>query len=163
ARVIVANDRLTSRFNSIRREILSRVRCSNILKHDITSMRTRMMQSKTYKIDKLKLSAGGINDIEFIVQYYVLRWSVGHPLISEHSDNMRIIDSLVATGILSAQVAEKIRKAYLLYRDIIHKEILYGKNNFTVDKDIMTENLYLIKALWSNIFSGHSNRIINAK
>ncbi|MBE1118754.1 hypothetical protein IH683_23820, partial [Escherichia coli] len=42
----------------------------------------------------LKHDAGGIVDIEFMVQYAVLAWSGKHPALLEFTDNIRILEGL---------------------------------------------------------------------
>lgn len=160
ARVVIATDKISRKLNSIRREILARRRVPIILKHDIASMRTRMQQERRNTDTDLKLMSGGINDIEFLVQYYVLRWSYLHPILTEHTDNMRIIDSLVAVGVLRIDDAKTLRDSYLLYRDINHKRILYGVDDYFVGDNDFLARKYTVESLWNNIFASYGDKII---
>lgn len=42
----------------------------------------------------LKQDAGGIVDIEFMVQYAALAWSAQHPSLLRYTDNIRILEGL---------------------------------------------------------------------
>ena len=76
----VAGDRTVSAaFERIRREILCRVRDRTALRKAIVDMRRRVGEAATAAVD-LKRAAGGIVDIEFMVQYLVLAAACEHPI-----------------------------------------------------------------------------------
>jgi glutamate-ammonia-ligase adenylyltransferase len=160
ARVIGSSDKVRRKFKSIRLEILSRHRDSYTLKHDIASMRTRMQKSKRNSDKYFNLVVGGIKDIEFLMQYYVLRWSYIHPILAEPTDNMRIIDSLVAIGVLRSDDADMLRSSYLIYRDIHHKNILYGREQSACDMELLLGRKYAVESIWNNIFASYGGKII---
>ena len=49
----------------------------------------------------LKQDAGGIVDIEFMVQYAALAWSHQHPELLRYTDNIRILDGLEQAGLMT--------------------------------------------------------------
>jgi glutamate-ammonia-ligase adenylyltransferase len=79
---------------------MSRVRLDT-LREEVVSMRARMRReldrSEAGRFD-LKHGRGGIGDIEFVVQYLVLRNARNYPAVIRFSDNIRQIAALAAAG-----------------------------------------------------------------
>ena len=69
----------------------------------------------------LKQGAGGIVDIEFMVQFAVLAWSHNHPELTRWSDSIRILESLAQCGLLSEQQSSQLIDAYKRYRSAGHR------------------------------------------
>ena len=69
----------------------------------------------------LKQGAGGIVDIEFMVQYAVLAWSHREPELARWSDNVRILEALGRKGLFEQPVCEALTQAYLAYRSAAHQ------------------------------------------
>ena len=88
-------------------------------------------------------------------------WSNSHPLLAEHTDNMRIIDSLIATEVLRKDIAVNMRQSYLFYREIHHKEVLYGKDKAGINEKLVNEYKNITESIWNNIFSRYDGRMIN--
>ena len=61
----------------------------------------------------LKYVRGGIVDIEFVVQYLVLKYAAHYPDAGHWSDVVRILEALEAFEILSAGDVNSGREAYL--------------------------------------------------
>jgi glutamate-ammonia-ligase adenylyltransferase len=126
ARVIAGGSALVKKVEELRVEVLSQHRDDASLTNDVTSMRRKMRDhqadagAKSKQID-LKYGRGGIVDIEFVVQYLVLKHAVSHPQISVWSDVVRILDSLEVAGILSKDNANSLRDAYLQLRAATHR------------------------------------------
>ena len=72
----------------------------------------------------LKQDAGGIVDIEFMVQYAALAWSHGHPELLRYTDNIRILDGLADAGLLPAEDVALLQEAYKTYRSVAHRQAL---------------------------------------
>ena len=90
-----------------------------MLRDDVTEMRRKMRgqldRSDKHRFD-LKHGAGGIGDIEFLVQYLVLRHASDEADVIFYSDNIRQLDALVATGCLEPPVGEGLQDCYRSYR-----------------------------------------------
>jgi glutamate-ammonia-ligase adenylyltransferase len=93
-------------------------------------MRKKMRESlatKSADTFDLKQSAGGIVDIEFIVQFGVLSMAHQAPeKITQYTDNIRLIDCLHAQGFISKELGDSLKIAYCAYRDTGHKRVLQG-------------------------------------
>ena len=64
-------------------------------------MRRELSQSAAGQFD-IKQDAGGIADIEFLVQYLVLAAAHEHPELVTYSDNIRQLEGLARAGLLDA-------------------------------------------------------------
>jgi glutamate-ammonia-ligase adenylyltransferase len=56
-----------------------------------------------------------------MVQYAVLQWSVTHPQLLEWTDNIRLLETLVATGLLAEADGAELADAYRAYRAEVHR------------------------------------------
>lgn len=129
ARVIVGDQRVAQQFERLRDEILSKPRDAAQLRQQVREMRGKITEVyATHKRDEetlkttfgLKYDAGGIVDIEFIVQYAVLRWSQNHPELLQYSDNIRVLEVLEQLELFSSEDAELLREGYKALRSVIH-------------------------------------------
>ena len=135
ARVVAGDAQLTQQFNALRGTILGQKRDLAKLKEDVVSMREKMranLGSKQGEVDlfHVKQDAGGLVDIEFMVQYLVLAYSHAHPQLYEFTDNMRILDALAATGVLPQAKVDSLQEAYLIYRKTTHHAALEKAGTF---------------------------------
>jgi glutamate-ammonia-ligase adenylyltransferase len=72
----------------------------------------------------LKQDAGGIVDIEFMVQYAALAWSHEHPELLRYTDNIRILDGLEQAGLMTGDEVRLLQDAYKAYRAAAHRQSL---------------------------------------
>ena len=130
ARAVAGSDKIASEFERIRQETLKdRVR-RNKLRDDVIAMRRRMRKELDHSdtnVFDLKHGSGGIGDIEFLVQYLVLKEANSHPDVIFYSDNIRQLDALVATGLLEKEVGEQLQDVYRAYRLYLHHLALDGQ------------------------------------
>jgi len=130
ARAVAGSDKIASEFERIRQETLKgRVRRDK-LRDDVIAMRRRMRKELNHSdtnVFDLKHGSGGIGDIEFLVQYLVLKEANSHPEVIFYSDNIRQLDALVATGLLEKEVGEQLQEVYRVYRLYLHHLVLDGQ------------------------------------
>jgi glutamate-ammonia-ligase adenylyltransferase len=69
----------------------------------------------------VKHDPGGIVDIEFMVQYWVLRWAHEHPGLTRHTENIHILEALKAEGLLEPERAQLLTEAYRRYLSVEHR------------------------------------------
>ncbi|MHB0776172.1 bifunctional [glutamate--ammonia ligase]-adenylyl-L-tyrosine phosphorylase/[glutamate--ammonia-ligase] adenylyltransferase [Halomonas sp. WWR20] len=131
ARPVVGSAALIERFDAVRCEILGRQRDREVLRSDVVDMRHKMRShlgsSESAQREgwfHLKQDAGGMVDIEFLCQYAVLAMGHEAPELLRWSDNMRILETLEASGRLPADDARRLREAYLAYRNAAHRTAL---------------------------------------
>ena len=85
----------------------------------------------------LKQDAGGIVDIEFLVQYGVLAWSHQHPALLQVTDNMRLLDAFADVGLMAPQDCQTLQEIYLSYRAETHRRALQ-QQSLLLESDTVT-------------------------
>jgi glutamate-ammonia-ligase adenylyltransferase len=124
ARFINGGSELKERFNTVRLAVLSKPRDILVLKHEVVSMREKMRvhlaKGDAENID-LKQDAGGIADIEFIVQFMLLAHTNTFPSLAKWPDNVRILADLAKLSLITKAEADTLNQAYLEYRNNAHR------------------------------------------
>ncbi len=123
ARPVVGDPFLMGRFNEIRDGILQLERAPKALKDEVRTMRDRLRQEHLKPMPgcfDLKQGRGGIVDIEFLVQYLVLQHAATHPGLTRWTDNVRLIEALMAEDILTEDEAMLLKEGYLMLRQQVH-------------------------------------------
>ena len=129
ARPVAGDATVAQAFDALRREVLARPRDPGKLREEIASMRARMREEQKHKgVDfDLKLDPGGLTDMEFLVQYWVLAHAHDLPQLLDWPDNIRNLEGLVATGVIPAGTGERLADTYRDFRRRVHRLTLEGK------------------------------------
>jgi [glutamine synthetase] adenylyltransferase / [glutamine synthetase]-adenylyl-L-tyrosine phosphorylase len=130
ARPITGDVFMSKRFDEIRREILAKPRIKKQLQQEVVDMRKRMCKEYSEAdpdVFDLKQDAGGIIDIEFIVQYLVLLKSSEYSELIQWTDVVRLLETLKETHIINDHVAHILKVAYLTFRSAVHQLSLQEK------------------------------------
>jgi len=127
ARMVFGRARLRRQFEGIRTRVLAQERSERELREAVASMRERM-RSALGRVSEgqfhLKQGAGGVADIEFIVQFLVLAYSAKYPVLLEFTDNIRILDTVEALALMPANEVAILRGSYLALREYLHRQAL---------------------------------------
>ncbi len=155
ARVVAGDKALNEGFESIRRAILKQQRELKTLGKDVVEMRHKMREhlgSGKNQEDKfhLKQDAGGIVDIEFMVQYGVLAWGHSHPALITFTDNIRILESFVDSNLLEAHEVNQLSEAYKAFRTAGHRLTLQQQPNL-VDAGYLIAERKNVIAIWQKL------------
>ncbi len=134
ARAVAGDPNVCTAFEAARQEILCRPRDPEKLRADVLEMRARMTEAHAGKEAgfSLKHGRGGIVDIEFMVQYGVLRWAHEHPGLTRRTDNIGILEALAAEGLLDEAKTRTLTEAYRRYLSLEHRLKLMERGS-TVD------------------------------
>lgn len=118
ARVIAGDAGLAQDFEDIRDTTLSRVRDPQRLRDDVVNMRRRMRaeldRSDAARFD-LKQGEGGLVDLEFLLQYRVLRESAIAPALAIPRNTASLIAALRATGRIDEVTAQALLQAHSVF------------------------------------------------
>jgi glutamate-ammonia-ligase adenylyltransferase len=129
ARAVAGDPELSRRFEAVRRRVLCEDVRRDTLRKDVMDMRARMRRELSRagagQFD-IKQGAGGIADIEFLVQYHVLAAANAHPELVDYTDNIRQLEGLARVGVLDPPTAEFLMDAYRGYRAVLHRMTLEG-------------------------------------
>ncbi|MEA3176054.1 MAG: [glutamine synthetase] adenylyltransferase / [glutamine synthetase]-adenylyl-L-tyrosine, partial [Gammaproteobacteria bacterium] len=155
ARAVAGDTGLCAQFEAVRRRILTLAVRRDTLRSDVSDMRLRMRRelsrSKSGQFD-IKQDAGGIADIEFLVQYWVLAAAAGHPELLTYTDNIRQLEGLASVGIVDGETAEWLKHAYIGYRTVLHRLTLEGDGERVVANAPHVQTRARIKAIWQSVF-----------
>jgi glutamate-ammonia-ligase adenylyltransferase len=103
----------------------------------------------------LKHDAGGMVDIEFIVQFLVLGYSNLRPQLIGNLGNIALLRIAGEVGLIQMQTAEVVGDAYRLLRARQHRLRLDGADKTRVDLVLEPQFVHareVVLALWQEIF-----------
>lgn len=162
ARVLVGCPRVQEGFQRVRQQVLGRQHELPELRREVSEMRGKMRDNLGSRSNAagladnafdagqpfdLKQDAGGIVDIEFMVQYAVLAWSWQHAQLLEFTDNIRILDGLEQAALLTADEVRLLQEAYKAYRSAAHRQALQ-KQPGRVAGDQFQEQRRAVMRIW---------------
>ncbi|MEZ5530402.1 MAG: bifunctional [glutamate--ammonia ligase]-adenylyl-L-tyrosine phosphorylase/[glutamate--ammonia-ligase] adenylyltransferase [Porticoccaceae bacterium] len=158
ARAIAGAEELANEFAAIRERVLCNQRDRDELKAAVVEMREKMRKhlgtavaaGSEPEIFHLKQDAGGIVDIEFMVQFAVLAWSHEIPGLTRWSDNIRILETLEESGVISGDDAQCLISAYKKYRSAGHRLQLQQATGVVPAAEFAAER-ELVKAAWQRL------------
>ncbi|HEV7613083.1 MAG TPA: bifunctional [glutamate--ammonia ligase]-adenylyl-L-tyrosine phosphorylase/[glutamate--ammonia-ligase] adenylyltransferase [Steroidobacteraceae bacterium] len=156
ARAVAGDASLREAFESARRRTLREAVHRDTLRSDVMEMRGRMRRELSKagagQFD-IKQDAGGIADIEFLVQYWVLAAANEHPDLLTCSDNIRQLDGLAQVGVLDRATAQWLTGAYIAYRTVLHHLSLEGQGDRVVEATLYAETRARVLDIWREAFA----------
>ncbi|MCP1466888.1 bifunctional [glutamate--ammonia ligase]-adenylyl-L-tyrosine phosphorylase/[glutamate--ammonia-ligase] adenylyltransferase [Pseudomonas sp. S3E17] len=168
ARVLVGSQDVGQAFEQVRAKVLGRERDLAKLRQEVSEMRAKMRDNLGTKataagtganafdatvLFDLKQDAGGIVDIEFMVQYAALAWSAQHPSLLRYTDNIRILEGLEQVGLMPAADAHLLREVYKAYRSAAHRQALQNEAG-TVPGDQFADERRQVMRIWQALGLG---------
>jgi len=121
ARAIAGDASLLADFERVRADTLARPRDNAVLYADVLKMRARMRaeldRSDAARLD-LKQGAGGIVDLEFLLQTGVLDSAGVHPQVVGPRDTPSLIDALADTAWLPGGTRDGLHEAHAALLDV---------------------------------------------
>ncbi len=153
ARAVAGDPAVVARFSAIRHEILCIRRDPDKLVAEVRDMRQKMRES----LDRgdtehfhIKQGTGGLVDIEFLVQYAVLRWANEFPDLTEWTDNARLLERLSKHHLLPEGAADQLWNAYQVYRGVVHRRALQESSSI-VPAAQLTEERAMVVEIWNGV------------
>jgi glutamate-ammonia-ligase adenylyltransferase len=149
-------------FDSVRFDVLSQKRDVGQLRHEILEMRRKVHAghpNPSADFD-LKHDAGGMVDIEFIVQFLVLAFSSTHPQLIGNLGNIALLRIAGEAGLIQAAIAQEVGDAYRLLRARQHRLRLDGAEKTRVDLGLepqLVQARDMVLTLWQEIFLAPSD------
>ncbi|KQT37817.1 bifunctional [glutamate--ammonia ligase]-adenylyl-L-tyrosine phosphorylase/[glutamate--ammonia-ligase] adenylyltransferase [Methylophilus sp. Leaf414] len=153
ARFVAGEAKVGQQFERIRMEILKSRRNQSDIKQQILDMRQKMRSSHRFDpaMFDLKHEAGGIIDVEFLVQYLVLLHAADYQKLTENIGNIALLGVLAESGLINAPLAELVQQSYRQYRAWIHASKLQGEPA-KVEKALAEPLQQSVIALWQSVF-----------
>ena len=149
-------------FDDVRFEVLGQKRDVDQLRHEILEMRRKVHAGHPNPSPDfdLKHDAGGMVDIEFIVQFLVLAFSNTHPQLIGNLGNIALLRIAAEAGLIQATMAQEVGDAYRLLRARQHRLRLDGAEKTRVDLELepqLVKAREVVLALWQEIFLAPSD------
>ncbi|MGI9261900.1 MAG: bifunctional [glutamate--ammonia ligase]-adenylyl-L-tyrosine phosphorylase/[glutamate--ammonia-ligase] adenylyltransferase, partial [Woeseiaceae bacterium] len=150
SRPVAGSAAVAREFERIRIDTLCNRVHFDALRDDVMSMRKKMriqLDKTTAEQFDLKQGEGGIGDIEFLVQYLVLKNARREPTLIHYTDNIRQLGTLEAVGILDAIDVAQLQEIYKAYRLRTHHLALDGKQPSVPVGEYADERKF-VKSVW---------------
>ena len=101
-------------------------------------MRKELSKAKPGQFD-IKQDAGGVADIEFLAQYWALRWAKDYPPVVMFSDTIRQLESVASADLVPQLTVDVLTNAYRAYRTRSHHLSLELRDPLVPDTEFVTE------------------------
>jgi glutamate-ammonia-ligase adenylyltransferase len=152
ARFCAGDAEIGARFEAIRERVLRQPRDEATLKGEVQTMRKKMLDAHPNRstLFDLKHDAGGMIDIEFIVQFLVLRHATQYPQLTADIGNIALLKLCGELGLIDAALAQDVANAYRTFRKLQHKIRLQGQERARVEPAQVAKEIQAVKLLWSN-------------
>ena len=153
ARFVCGDAAIGRTFEAVRRDILCLPRDAAKLREDVLAMRQKMHDGhpNATELFDLKHDAGGIVDVEFCVQYLILRDCSRHPELADNLGNIALLQRAGEAGLISADTAQAAADAYRELRRRQHAIKLAGAEHARVPAQDLVSVRSAVRALWSAV------------
>ena len=159
ARAVAGPDPLREQFEAARIEVLRKAVKRDGLRDEVRRMRERMRENlskaREGQVD-LKQDPGGIADLEFLVQFWMLKWADRYPEIVTFSDNIRQLESLASGAIVPQARVDFLVATYRRRSICLHRLSLDGAKNVVGDDEFVAERRGVLE-VWEEVMreAGH--------
>lgn len=153
ARFVAGDAAVGALFEPIRCDILTQQRDLAKLREDVRNMRQKMHDGHPNHsaLFDIKHDAGGIVDVEFIVQYLILAYSARHRQLTENAGNLALLKIAAELGLIASDTAEAVRTAYRQFRQLQHSLRLQGADAARVEGESVAVHANAVKTLWTQV------------
>ena len=151
ARFICGDAEIGTKFEDIRRSILTQPRDKARLKQEIIAMREKMFATHPPEEGNVKYARGGVVDVEFIVQYLVLAESGREPKLTENYGNIALLGMAARRGLIDPDLAQRCADAYRHYRQLQHNKNLRDLARTEINGELRL-HYQNVQTLWQQVF-----------
>ncbi|MBE8214735.1 MAG: bifunctional [glutamate--ammonia ligase]-adenylyl-L-tyrosine phosphorylase/[glutamate--ammonia-ligase] adenylyltransferase [Endozoicomonadaceae bacterium] len=141
---------LIQKLQCLRSSMLCRGYSQQVLQKRVKSYRAKMKildRSSRFVFD-IKQGAGGIIDVEFLVQYLVLKWAKQYPVLAKWTDNVRLLNELQRHHIITEKQANILHFTYIAMREVTHQTARQEQNHLVTAQQFIDERKAVIQ-LWN--------------
>ena len=153
ARAVAGPPQLCEQFEGARIEVLRKAVKRDGLRDEVRRMRERMRENlskaRAGEVD-LKQDPGGVADLEFLVQFWMLKWADRYPEIVTFSDNIRQLESLASGAIVPQGRVDFLVATYRTYRQRLHRLSLDGTKNVVGEGEFVAERRGVLE-VWEEV------------
>ena len=153
ARAVAGAPALCAQFERTRLDVLRYAVRRETLRDEVRSMRERMRRELSKAGDgrlDLKQDAGGVADIEFLAQYWALKWARDSPPVAMFSDTIRQLESVASADLVPQSTVDVLTAAYRAYRGRMHHQSLAGQDGLIGAEEFAAERS-AVTAVWEEV------------
>jgi glutamate-ammonia-ligase adenylyltransferase len=154
ARAVAGDAHLRAEFERVRVDALVRNVRRDTLRVEVRTMRERMRKELSRarpgsgKFD-IKQDAGGTADIEFLAQYWALRYAGSHPPVVMFADTIRQLESVASADLVPQATVDVLTHAYRKYRERAH-HLSLEQAEAVVDAAEFSDIRAAVTAIWKS-------------
>jgi glutamate-ammonia-ligase adenylyltransferase len=153
ARAVAGAPALMERFETLRAQVLALHVRRDTLREDVRQMRSRqrreLSRAAAGEVD-LKNDSGGISDIEFLAQYWALKWAREFPPVAYYADTIRQLESVASADLVPQAQVDVLTAAYRAYRGRLHHRALEGRGAVIAASEFVSERA-AVSAIWHEV------------
>ncbi|MCW5300165.1 bifunctional [glutamate--ammonia ligase]-adenylyl-L-tyrosine phosphorylase/[glutamate--ammonia-ligase] adenylyltransferase [Herbaspirillum lusitanum] len=156
ARYCAGDTGIGNRFEALREDLLRQERDPQKLTQEVLGMRMKMHQAhpNPSTLFDLKHDDGGMIDIEFLVQFLVLRYASQYQQLTGDIGNIALLKLCGSLGLIDAALADEVANAYRLFRKLQHQIRLRGEERARTPIERVQKESDSVKRLWLEVFGG---------
>ncbi|TFW08306.1 bifunctional [glutamate--ammonia ligase]-adenylyl-L-tyrosine phosphorylase/[glutamate--ammonia-ligase] adenylyltransferase [Oxalobacteraceae bacterium OM1] len=154
ARYCAGDAAIGARFEAIREAVLRQQRDPDVLRREVLAMRKKLHDAHPNRSElfDLKHDAGGMIDIEFIVQFLVLRHAAQYPQLTADIGNIALLKLCGELALIDAPLATSVADAYRTFRKLQHQIRLQGSDRARVETEKIAAEADCVTRLWQAVF-----------
>jgi [glutamine synthetase] adenylyltransferase / [glutamine synthetase]-adenylyl-L-tyrosine phosphorylase len=152
ARSVAGAPELREEFERVRLDVLRDHVRRDSLRTEVRSMRERMRRELSKGSDTvfdIKQDAGGVADIEFLAQYWALKWAKDYPPVAMFSDTIRQLESVASADLVPQITVDLLGVAYQAYRARTHHLSLMNQKPLVPASEFSRERAAVTR-IWSS-------------
>lgn len=157
ARFVAGDPELGRRFEEQRVQVLLKERGPEQTRRDVLEMREKMHEGHINRSSAfdIKHDHGGMVDVEFVVQWFILTYSARYPELTNNFGNILLLEKIGQLGLLDAELCQEAIKAYRHYRLLQHEIRLNAGENapVRVNPTLVEKESEVVSRLWDTVFS----------
>ncbi len=169
ARPIYGTVVFVQQFDQLRQQILQRQRHPQALAHAVLEMREKMRQhqiskrhlAKTADPD-VKHQAGGLVDIEFMVQYAVLRYAAGIPALTQSTQTATLLQllqqALAGENPAYGEMIPVLLQAWGVYHALQHRQAIQPES--VCFREEIGDWPQRVQSVWNRWFSTEDHEVL---
>jgi len=155
ARFVMGLPSLRPAFDAVRQAVIAAPRDALALRSEIVAMRDKVRAAHPVPAGRfdLKHSAGGMVDVEFVVQYLVLTFAARHPPLAANVGNIALLVQAESAGLLPFGMGQAAADAYRELRRLQHRARL-NEDPTAVAIEPLQQQRDAVLALWHQVMQG---------
>ena len=156
ARFCAGDTSIGARFEAIRERVLRKEGADQaVLAREVSAMRKKMRDAHPNRstLFDLKQDAGGMIDVEFMVQLLVLQHAARYPQLAVNMGNIALLKLCGELGLIDAGLAASVGDADRILRKRQHQMRLQGQDLARVDPALVEPHREQVLMLWRILFA----------